>query len=203
MSKADSILKKAKVEKASKTGNAKEKKMYPSTKETLKLVDGILDKTEKVTNLNSELAVEHARVQELVAEKREVDVPVGDYQQTYHLESSDGRTIRCTFTNKFSKVPDNQVDDLKEACKEHNLTYEELFAESEVLQMKADILGDKKNVELLFKKLGEKLFYEMFEYITTVKPGAEFDRKQFGFDTEARDELLTFTKQAKASIVTK
>jgi hypothetical protein len=198
-----SILGKAKVAKKTKTAAGKEKNMYPATNATKKLAQRLLDTSKEAENLRAELSVMHADVEALVHEKRLEDVKNNNYWQSCHLEATDGDLVRCTFTNKFSKVPDEDVEALKELCKKNDLNYEELFKEDENLAMKAGILADKKNVEILHEKLGEELFLEMFEYTTEVKPGEEFDRKQFQIKEDLREEVLSFTKQAKATIVVK
>ena len=52
-------------------------------------------------------------------------------------------------------------------------------------------------------KKGKAKFLLMFEYVKTIKPIVNYDEKQFDLDKDVREELNSFTKQAKASLVTK
>jgi len=54
------------------------------------------------------------------------------------------------------------------------------------------------------KEGGVDFFKTMFEYINVVSPAKGFDKFQFDLQDDVRNEITTrFTKQAKASVVTK
>jgi len=179
------------------------KNLFPASDDQKKVVEEIIQTRDKVDNLNSQLKILEEEIKTAVAEYREKEAEKGKYAQTYYLPGQNERQARCTFTNKFSKIKDEYVGDLKQVCGENGLDFDNLFETAKCLQLKSEALEDEEKVRTLIEKLGKDLFLEMFEYTTFVKPVEDFDRKQFGIVKEARKSLSMFVTQASPMLVTK
>lgn len=179
------------------------KNLFPASDNQKKMVEEIIQTRETVENLCSQLKTLEEEIKTAVAGYREEEAEKGKYSQTYYLPGQNDRQARCTFTNKFSKIKDEYVGDLKQVCGEHDLDFNNLFETAKCLQIKSSILEDEKKVQTLIEKLGKELFLEMFEYSTFVKPAEDFDRKQFSIAKEARKSLSLFVTQASPMLVTK
>ena len=191
------------VKKDKKDAKKDAKNLFPASDNQKKVVEEIIQTRETVENLCLQLKTLEEEIKMAVAEYREKEAEKGKYAQTYYLPGQNERQVRCTFTNKFSKIKDEYVGDLKQVCGENGLDFENLFETSKSLQLKSSALEDETKARTLIEKLGKDLFIELFEYSTFVKPVEDFDRKQFGIAKEARKSLSLFVTQASPMLVTK
>jgi len=206
MAGIESLLNEVKVTKEKKS-NGKEKVFYPCQK---RVVDDIVSLKKERDNLNTDIAKKEYDLEIGVRAKREGDAKRGNYIQTYYLEGSD-QTIRVTCSDRFSNIAEEDVEDLKEFCKSKDLEFDNFFTTKESLQTKSEAFTKENLNKMLdsFKKTfgkegGVDFFKSMFEYTNVVSPSKGFDKSQFDLQDDVRNEITTrFTKQAKASVVTK
>ncbi len=206
MAGIDSLLNEVKVTKEKKK-NGKEKIFFQCSK---KKVDDLISLKKKRTNLDTDIAKTEYEFETGVRERRQTDAKKGNYLQTYHLQGSE-QTIRVTCSDRFSKIAEENVEDLKQFCTKHDIEFDTLFTTNESLVTKATAFTKENLNKMLgsFKKsFGEKggveFFKTMFEYENVVTPAKGFDKMQFDLKDDIREEITTsFTKQAKASVVTK
>jgi len=206
MAGIESLLNEVKATKEKKS-NGKEKVFYPCSK---KVVDDIVSLKRERDNLNTDISKKEYDLELGVRERREADAKRGNYIQTYYLEGSD-QTIRVTCSDRFSKIAEEDVEDLKEFCAKHDIEFDTLFTTNESLVTKSSAFTKENLNKMLdsFKKTfgkegGVDFFKTMFEYINVVSPAKGFDKAQFDLEDDVRNEITTrFTKQAKASVVTK
>jgi len=204
MAGMDSLLDGMKVTKEKKN-NGKEKIFLPCKK---KMVDDLVGFKKKITDLLAKVGKIEYLFETGVRERRLQDAKKGNYLQSYYCQGSD-QTIRVTCSDRFSKIAEEDVEDLKAFCTKNDIEFDTLFNTDESLVTKN---FTKENLEKMlnsFKKTwgeeeGIKFFKNMFEYKKSVSTIKGFDEKQFSLDDDVRESITTqFTKQAKASVVTK
>lgn len=207
------------------TGKKKDDKIIlPSTPATLELADAIQSGKREIENLTTEYDknAEEARV--LCKDKREKEIKDRDnFVKTIYIECSSGELIRCTQTDKWSVVDSENLPELRETCADLGIEFDDYFEVTRTLNTRKGVLDDLEVVSELITNLavaikhenlkdkldgkeleaGKQKFLQMFEYRDFVKPVENYDKKQYDLEEKVREEINSFTKQAKASIVTK
>jgi len=195
----------------SSTGKKKDDKVIlTKTPKTLELADAIWKGKREIDNLTTQYEKNGNEVRVLCAELREEEIERGNFVKTIYIECSNGELIRCTQADKWSVVNPENYKELQQVCADLGVEFEDYFEVQETLRTKPGILADKTVIQDLILSLGDgdldkgkEKFFLIFEYVKAVKPIDNYDKKQYDLKPEVREELNSFTKQAKASIVPK
>jgi len=193
------------------TGRKKDDKVIlPTTAESIKLADACRDDKREIDSLTTQYEKNGNELRVLCAELRIEEISKGNFVKTIYIECSNGELIRVTQSDKWSVVNPENIPELQQTCADLGVEFDDYFEVTQTIRTRKGVLDDKKAVTDLILALGDgdadkgkAKFLLMFEYVKTVKPIENYDEKQFDLDKDVREELNSFTKQAKASLVTK
>ncbi len=193
------------------TGRKKDSKLIlPTSTETVKLADACKDDKREIDSLTTQYEKNGNELRVLCAELRLEEISKGNFQKSIYIECSNGELIRVTQSDKWSVVNPENIPELKQTCADLGVEFEDYFeVVTQIVTLKGVLDDEQKIIDLILAlgdgdaDKGKAKFLLMFEYKKTVRPIENYDEKQFDLKTDVREELNSFTKQAKASLVTK
>jgi hypothetical protein len=126
----------------------------------------------------------------VVATQNYVENAHSNFSKSTNFLGSKTSGVQVTFTDRFSDLPVESEEGLREVLGDK---YGNFFEESRKLELTKT---DDSTIQLLIKKLGEETFLEIFKIKVSIKAKDDLDRKQFDLPESVRSQL----KQAKPSV---
>lgn len=121
----------------------------------------------------------------------------GHFAKSMNIDGVETQGVQVVYTDKFSAIDvsvNGEANPLESQLRKLvGKRFDSLFEEKRTVQMSKT---DDKTIALLMEKLGEEVFFDIFQIRVQVAPVKGFDQIQFELPAQVRE----IVKQSKASV---
>lgn len=164
----------------------------PHNDENQALADSVHDLYESFRQAETEFRAKESELIEKAKVLYEKNAKVGSFTKSVNFDGSKTLGMQVSFQDRFSNVPVDHENELKELMKKAGIDFDEYFQEKRILKLNDT---SDETIELIRKKLGADLFLQIFGIDISFESKEDMDRDQFKLPAEVR----AFLKQNKPS----